>query len=241
MTTLLASRPEALHSIVMSAREPDPNIPSFDDEDFDAEFDEFDEANSESSTTSDATGASFEAQAMEYLDQLYRTALGYVRNPSDAEDLVQETFMKAYKAYDSFEPGSNMRAWLHRILYNNFVNIYRKRQRQPYQNSLDEVEDWQMGGAESMTSMSAKSAEAEAIDNLPDTDVKVALQNLPEDYRVAVFLVDVEGFSYQETADIMKTPQGTVMSRLHRGRRMLREALKDYAVERGIIRAGGEN
>lgn len=240
MTTLLATRDEALHSVVMDVREPDFDDVSFDGQDSDARGTEPDDESSERGDGIGSADLSFEAQAMEYLDQLYRTALGYVRNPSDAEDLVQETFMKAYRSYGSFEQGTNMRAWLHRILYNSFINIYRKKQRQPYQNSLDEVEDWQMGGAESMTSMSAKSAEAEAIDNLPDTDVKIALQNLPEDYRVAVFLVDVEGFSYQETADIMKTPQGTVMSRLHRGRRMLREALNDYAIDRGIIRAGGE-
>ncbi|MGB3413297.1 MAG: sigma-70 family RNA polymerase sigma factor [Microbacteriaceae bacterium] len=240
--TLLLAAGERLSSELMNDRENTQDRSSSADVDS-LEFEELEAGIEEDADSAllQSADTSFEAQAMPYLDQLYRTALGYVKNPSDAEDLVQETFLKAHRAYASFEQGTNIRAWLHRILFNSFVNLYRKKQRQPYQNSLDEVEDWQMGGAESMTSTASKSAEAEAIDNLPDTDVKTALQNLPEDFRFAVYLVDVEGFSYQETAEIMKTPQGTVMSRLHRGRKMLRESLKDYAIERGIIRAGGEN
>lgn len=182
----------------------------------------------------------FEASAMQYLDQLYGAALRLTRNPSDAEDLVQETYLKAFAAFDQYKKGTNLKAWLYRILTNSYINIYRKKQRQPYQNSLEEVEDWQMGGAESMTARSSRSAEAEAIDNIPDVDVNSALMALPEEFRMAVYLVDVEGFSYQETADIMQTPTGTVMSRLHRARKILRESLQDYAVERGIVPSGGE-
>ncbi len=156
------------------------------------------------------------------------------RNPADAQDLVQETFAKAYAGFSRFQQGSNLVGWLYRILTNTFINAYRKNQRAPYQSGLDELEDWQLGGAESFTSSTTRSAEAEAIDHLPDSAVKDALQAIPEDFRVAVYFADVEGFSYQEIADIMKTPIGTVMSRLHRGRRMLKELLTDYAHERGL-------
>jgi len=177
----------------------------------------------------------FEEQALVYMDQLYGAALRMTRNPADAGDLVQETYVKAYAAFRSFEQGTNLKAWLYRILTNTYINIYRKNQRDPYQGTIDELEDWQLGGAESITQgRSTRSAEAEAIDHLPDSDVKAALQAIPEDFRLAVYLADVEGFSYQEIADIMKTPVGTVMSRLHRGRRLLRELLADYARERGI-------
>jgi len=157
------------------------------------------------------------------------------RNPSDAADLVQETFVKAFQAFGQFQKGTNLKAWLYRIQTNTFINNYRKNQRNPYQGTIDDLEDWQLGNAESVTqSTSTRSAEAEAIDHLPDSAVKDALQAIPEDFRMAVYFADVEGFSYQEIADIMKTPVGTVMSRLHRGRRMLRESLADYARERGI-------
>jgi RNA polymerase sigma-70 factor (ECF subfamily) len=175
----------------------------------------------------------FEEQALPYMDQLYAAAMRMTRNPADAADLVQETFVKAFQAFKSFEQGTNIKAWLYRIQTNTYINIYRKRQRDPYQGSIDELEDWQLGGAESRTSTSSRSAEAEAIDHLPDSDVKDALAAVPEDFRMAVYLADVEGFSYQEIADIMKTPVGTVMSRLHRGRKLLREKLRDYAAERG--------
>jgi RNA polymerase sigma-70 factor, ECF subfamily len=179
--------------------------------------------------------ALFEDQALVFMDQLYAAALRMTRNPADAGDLVQETYVKAYAAFGSFEQGTNLKAWLYRILTNTFINIYRKNQRSPYQGTIDELEDWQLGGAESLTQgRSTRSAEAEAIDHLPDSDVKAALQSIPEDFRLAVYLADVEGFSYQEIADIMKTPVGTVMSRLHRGRRLLRDLLADYARERGI-------
>ena len=177
----------------------------------------------------------FESQALQYMDQLYAAAMRMTRNPADAADLVQETFVKAYQAFGQFQQGTNLKAWLYRIQTNTFINNYRKNQRNPYQGTIDELEDWQLGGAESVTqSTSTRSAEAEAIDHLPDSAVKEALQAVPEDFRMAVYFADVEGFSYQEIADIMKTPVGTVMSRLHRGRRMLRDLLADYARDRGI-------
>ncbi|WP_341952428.1 sigma-70 family RNA polymerase sigma factor [Salinibacterium sp. TMP30] len=175
----------------------------------------------------------FEEQALPFMDQLFGAAMRMTRNPSDAADLVQETFVKAFQAFGQFQQGTNLKAWLYRIQTNTFINIYRKNQRNPYQGTIDELEDWQLGGAESITqSVSTRSAEAEAIDHLPDSAVKDALQSIPEDFRLAVYFADVEGFSYQEIAEIMKTPVGTVMSRLHRGRRMLRELLADYARDR---------
>jgi RNA polymerase sigma-70 factor (ECF subfamily) len=180
--------------------------------------------------------ALFEEQALQYMDQLYAAAMRMTRNPADAADLVQETYVKAYQAFGQFQQGTNLKAWLYRIQTNTFINNYRKNQRNPYQGTIDDLEDWQLGGAESVTqSSSTRSAEAEAIDHLPDSAVKEALQAVPEDFRMAVYFADVEGFSYQEIADIMKTPVGTVMSRLHRGRRMLRELLADYARDRGIV------
>ena len=176
----------------------------------------------------------FEEQAMPYIDQLYAAAMRMTRNPSDAQDLVQETFVKSFAAFKQFEQGTNLKAWLYRILTNTFINTYRKKQREPYQGTIDDLEDWQLGGAESTTAMASRSAEAEAIDHLPDSAVKDALQSIPEDFRLAVYFADVEGFSYQEIAEIMKTPIGTVMSRLHRGRRLLRDLLAGYALERGL-------
>lgn len=179
----------------------------------------------------------FEEQAIPFMDQLYAAAMRMTRNPADAADLVQETFVKAFGSWASFTQGTNLKAWLYRILTNTYINIYRKKQREPFQGTIDELEDWQMGGAESTTASHSRSAEAEAIDRMPASAVKDALQEVPEDFRLAVYLADVEGFAYQEIADIMKTPIGTVMSRLHRGRRMLRELLADYAAERGIATA----
>ncbi|WP_375384776.1 sigma-70 family RNA polymerase sigma factor [uncultured Microbacterium sp.] len=189
--------------------------------------------NDEADTRADAR-TQFEVQALPFMDQLYAAAMRMTRNPADAADLVQETFVKAFASWKTFTQGTNLKAWLYRILTNTYINTYRKKQREPYQGTIDELEDWQLGGAESTTATSSRSAEAEAIDRMPASVVKDALQAIPEDFRLAVYLADVEGFAYQEIADIMKTPIGTVMSRLHRGRRMLRELLADYAKERGI-------
>ncbi len=190
--------------------------------------------------TTEERAARFERDAMPFLDQLYAAALRMTRNPADAEDLVQETFAKAFAAFHQFKEGTNLKAWLYRILTNTFINSYRKKQRQPQQTMTEEIEDWQLARAESHTSSGLKSAEAEALERLPDSAVKEALQRIPDDFRMAVYLADVEGFAYKEIAEIMGTPVGTVMSRLHRGRRMLRELLEDYARERGLVPAGAK-
>jgi RNA polymerase sigma-70 factor, ECF subfamily len=185
-----------------------------------------------------ARNARFETDALVYLDQLYGAALRMTRNPADAEDLVQETFTKAFAAFHQYRPGTNLKAWLYRILTNTYINSYRKKQREPQQSHAEEIEDWQLARAASHTSAGLRSAEAEALDHLPDSDVKDALQRIPDDFRQAVYLADVEGFAYKEIAEIMGTPIGTVMSRLHRGRSQLRDLLADYARGRGLVPSG---
>ncbi len=179
--------------------------------------------------------ARFEREAMPLIDQMYSAALRTARNPTDAEDLVQETYAKAFAAFHQYRPGTNLKAWMYRILTNTYINTYRKKQRQPKESDAATVEDYQLARAEQHTSRGLRSAEVEALDHLPDSDVKRALASIGEDFRMAVYLSDVEGFAYKEIAEIMQTPIGTVMSRLHRGRRQLRDLLTDYALERGFI------
>jgi len=174
----------------------------------------------------------FERDALVFTDQLYAAALRYTKNPEDARDLVQDTYLKAFTSFHQFEEGTNLRAWLYRVLTTTFINTYRKDQRRP-QVAQAELEDWQLAQAQSHTSDLGKSAEVEALENLPDSDIKKALQEIPEEFRMVVYLADVEGFSYKEIAEIVDIPAGTVMSRLSRGRKQLREKLADYAAELG--------
>jgi len=186
-----------------------------------------------STETKEATAARFERDVAPFLDSLYGAALRMTRNPADAEDLVQEATLKAFAAFDSFTEGTNLKAWLFRILTNTYINQYRKKQRAPLQTSADELTDSEL--SEVGENLGMRSAEAEAMARLADSEIVDALAALPEDFRMAVYLVDVEGFSYKEAAEIMETPVGTVMSRLSRGRKQLRDRLRDYAAERGFV------
>ena len=184
-----------------------------------------------------ADQATFTAQAMEYMPSLYSAALRMTRNPADAEDLVQETYLRAYRGFGSYQDGTNLKAWLYRILTNTFINRYRAAQRRPDETDLDEVEDFylyrRLGGLEG--ARASRSAEDELLDVLTDGEVQEAVESLPEQFRLAVLLADVEGFSYKEIAEILDIPIGTVMSRLHRGRRALQKRLYEFAASRGLV------
>ena len=182
----------------------------------------------------------FEQQALPLLDQLYGGALRLTRNPADAEDLVQETYIKAFQAFDSFTQGTNLKAWMYRIMTNLYITNYRKAQRRPTQTSAEEITDYQLLSSASHESQGLESAEVEALKKLPTSEISEALNALSEDYRMVVYYADVEGLAYKEIAEIMGVPLGTVMSRLHRGRKKLRDALKDVARERGIGVAASE-
>jgi RNA polymerase sigma-70 factor (ECF subfamily) len=175
----------------------------------------------------------FEQQALPLMPQLYGAALRWTRNPSDAEDLVQEAFAKAFVAWGQFQQGTNLKAWLYRIMTNTHINMYNKRAKDQAKGGLDDLEDWQIGSAESVTSLSSRSAELEAIDNLPSDTIRKALHDIPEEFRMVVYYAVVDGLPYAEIAEIMNTPIGTVMSRLHRGKKMLRKSLADYALAEG--------
>jgi RNA polymerase sigma-70 factor (ECF subfamily) len=184
-----------------------------------------------------ADQADFERQAMEFMPSLYTAAMRMTRNTADAEDLVQETYLKAYRAFGTFQQGTNLKAWLYRILTNTFINSYRSKKRRPDESELDEVEDLylyrRLGGLEAAAA--GRSAEEEVLDSFTDDEVKEALEALPEQFRMAVLLADVEGFSYKEIAEIMDIPIGTVMSRLHRGRKALQKGLFEFGLERGLV------
>src|SRR5215204_7106687 len=183
-----------------------------------------------------ADRSTFADQAMEHMSSLYSAALRMTRNPADAEDLVQETYLKAYRGFGGFTEGTNLKAWLYRILTNTYINSYRSKKRRPDETELDDVEDLylyrRIGGLEA--AMAGRSAEDELLDRFTDTEVKEAIESLPENFRMAVLLADVEGFAYKEIADILDIPIGTVMSRLHRGRKALQKRLYEYAVDRNL-------
>jgi len=174
---------------------------------------------------------------MPYMDALYSAALRMTRNPADAEDVVQETYLRAYRGFGGFKEGTNLKAWLYKILTNTFINTYRAKKRRPEETEFDDVDEFAMYGR--MRGLEAANAgrtpETEVLEQMPDEVVKEALESLPEQFRMAVLLADVEGFSYKEIADIMEVPIGTVMSRLHRGRKQLRDRLSEFARDRGLL------
>ena len=194
-----------------------------------------------SDDTADELLQRFEADALPLLDQLYGAAVRMTRNPADAQDLVQDAYMKAYQAFGSFKEGTNLKAWMYRILTNTYINSYRKAQRRPTESSADEMTDWQLAETAKHDSVGLESAEVEALKNIPDKRIQDALMSLGEDYRMVVYYADVEGLAYKEIAEIMDTPIGTVMSRLHRGRKQLRSTLKDVAAEHGIVTEAARN
>ncbi|QXC59281.1 sigma-70 family RNA polymerase sigma factor [Aquihabitans sp. G128] len=183
-----------------------------------------------------ADQATFAEQAMPLMSSLYSGALRMTRNPADADDLVQETYLRAYRGFKGFQEGTNLKAWMYRILTNTYINSYRAKQRRPEESELDEVEDLylykRLGGLEAASL--GRSAEDELMDTFSEAEVKAAVEALPESFRMAVLLADVEGFSYKEIAEILDIPIGTVMSRLHRGRKALQKGLFDYAVTHGL-------
>jgi RNA polymerase sigma-70 factor (ECF subfamily) len=184
-----------------------------------------------------ADQAHFAEDTEQFMGSLYSAALRMTRNRADAEDLVQETYLKAYRAYASFREGTNLKAWLYRILTNTFINSYRAKHRQPDETELEEVEDFylfrRLGGLEAAAA--GRSAEDEVLESFTDDEVKQAVESLPENFRITVLLADVEGFSYKEIAEITDVPIGTVMSRLHRGRRALQKALHEFGKEHGLV------
>ncbi len=184
-----------------------------------------------------ALRARFERDVLPLLPSLYGAALRMTRKPADAEDLVQETYLRAYRGFAGFQEGTNLKAWLYRILTNSYINIYRKKQREPQiVDGPDDIDEWYLFDRLGSRSVEG-SAEEEVLEAIPDEDVKRALESLPENFRMPVLLADVEGFSYKEIAEIMETPIGTVMSRLHRGRKALEKALWQTARERGLVDA----
>ena len=182
-----------------------------------------------------ANKAEFTTEAMQYAQSLYSTALRMTRNQSDAEDLVQETYLKAFRSFGSFETGTNLKAWLFRILTNTFINTYRAKQRRPQESDLGSVEDLFLYKRLPSLAGLSESAEEQLLDLFPAAEVREAIENLPETFLLPMLLNDVEGFSYKEVAEILDIPTGTVMSRLHRGRKTMQEALYDYASQRHLI------